>query len=91
MAYMIQMIIEQSNIPVIVDAGIGCPSDAAKVMEMGADAVMVNTAIATASDPVQMGLAFKHAIEAGRLAYLAGLPAAQNMAMASSPLTDFLV
>eukprot|EP01047_Picozoa_sp_COSAG01_P009638 COSAG01_NODE_398_length_17547_cov_206.793501_12_plen_259_part_00 len=90
MAYMIQLIIEQSNVPVIVDAGIGCPSEAAKVMEMGADAVMVNTAIATAQDPVQMAMAFKLAIEAGRLAYLAGLAGEQSLANASSPLTDFL-
>ncbi|MDD5570921.1 MAG: thiazole synthase, partial [Bacteroidales bacterium] len=66
---MLEIIIEQSNIPVIVDAGIGSPSHAAEAMEMGADAVLVNTAIAVSSNPVQMGIAFKLAVEAGRIAF----------------------
>ncbi|MDE6225538.1 MAG: thiazole synthase, partial [Muribaculaceae bacterium] len=68
----IQIIIEQSNLPVIVDAGIGVPSHAAEAMEMGADAVLVNTAIAVADDPVEMAKAFDLAVKAGRMAYLAG-------------------
>ena len=86
----LQIIIEQSNVPVIIDAGIGAPSDAAKAMEMGADAVLVNTAIAVAGDPAQMAIAFKRAVEAGRAAYEAQLPKKVNHAIASSPLTDFL-
>jgi thiazole synthase len=86
----IQLIIQQSNIPVIVDAGIGSPSQAAEAMEMGADAVLVNTAIATATFPTQMANAFKMAVEAGRLAYEAGIPGIQSTAHASSPLTGFL-
>ncbi len=69
----LEIIIEQSNVPVIVDAGIGSPSDAAKAMEIGADAVLVNTAIAVAGNPVQMAIAFKMAVEAGRMAYHARL------------------
>lgn len=87
---LIQIIIEQSKVPVVVDAGLGAPSDAAEAMEMGADAVLVNTAIATASDPIKMAQAFKKATEAGREAYIAGLPSQQNKAEASSPLTGFL-
>ena len=87
---LIQLIIEQSSIPVVVDAGLGSPSQAAEAMEMGADAVLVNTAIATAANPVQMAIAFKIGVEAGRLAYLAGLPCTQEFAQASSPLTGFL-
>lgn len=86
----LQIIIEQSNVPVIIDAGIGAPSDAAKAMEMGADAVLVNTAIAIAGNPLQMALAFKLAVEAGRMAYEARLPKEAQQAIASSPLTAFL-
>ncbi len=86
----LEIIIEQACVPVVVDAGIGAPSHAARAMEMGADAVLVNTAIAVAGDPLSMGLAFKQAVSAGRLAYEAGLgPVAAN-ANASSPLTEFL-
>ncbi|MCX5750919.1 MAG: thiazole synthase [Candidatus Saganbacteria bacterium] len=86
----IGIIIEQANIPVVVDAGIGAPSHAAEAMEMGADAVLVNTAIAIASDPVKMGEAFKLAVRAGRTAYELGVGAPQKTASASSPLTGFL-
>lgn len=86
----LRIIIEQSNVPVIVDAGIGRPSHAAEALEMGADAVLVNTAIATAATPVQMALAFRQAVKAGRLAYLAGLPVVSHKAQATSPLTAFL-
>lgn len=86
----LEIIIENSNVPVIVDAGIGAPSDAAKAMEIGADAVLVNTAIAVAGNPVQMAKAFQQAVEAGRMAYEAKLGAIQNHANASSPLTSFL-
>ena len=86
----LEIIIEQSNVPVIVDAGIGSPSDAAKAMEIGADAVLVNTAIAVAGNPVQMAVAFKLAVEAGRMAFQARLAKQGNFAMASSPLTAFL-
>jgi thiazole synthase len=86
----LEIIIEQSNVPVVVDAGIGAPSDAAKAMEIGADAVLVNTAIAVAGDPVQMAIAFKQAVEAGRMAYEARLAKPFQHALASSPLTAFL-
>lgn len=86
----IQIIIEQSNLPVIVDAGIGVPSHAAEAMEMGADAVLVNTAIAVADNPVEMAKAFDLAVKAGRMAYLAGPGAVASSASASSPLTSFL-
>jgi len=86
----LQIIIEQSKVPVVVDAGIGAPSDASKAMELGADAVLVNTAIAVARNPVQMAEAFKEAVIAGRKAYLAGLGSVQSVARASSPLTAFL-
>jgi thiazole synthase len=86
----LEIIIEQSKIPVVVDAGIGAPSDAAKAMETGADAVLVNTAIAVAGDPVKMATAFKQAVEAGRMAYEAKLAKPFQHAMASSPLTAFL-
>lgn len=86
----IQIIVEQSNVPVIVDAGIGVPSHAAEAMELGADAVLVNTAIAVADDPIQMGRAFKMAVEAGRMARLSGPGAVRTKAEASSPLTSFL-
>ncbi|MCP4135445.1 MAG: thiazole synthase [bacterium] len=86
----VRIIIEMSNIPVVVDAGLGSPSHAALAMEMGADAVLVNTAIATAGDPVLMAKAFKKGAEAGREAYLAGKAAVRESADASSPLTGFL-
>lgn len=86
----LEIIIDQAAIPVVVDAGIGAPSHAAQAMEMGADAVLVNTAIAAANDPVAMGKAFKLAVESGRMAFEAGLVDRVNHAMASSPLTAFL-
>lgn len=86
----LEIIIEQSKIPVVVDAGIGSPSDAAKALEIGADAVLVNTAIAVAGQPVHMASAFKMAVEAGRIAYEARLAKPLNTAIASSPLTAFL-
>ncbi len=86
----LEIIIEQSKVPVVVDAGIGAPSDAAKAMELGADAVLVNTAIATAQNPVAMAEAFKEAVIAGRKAYEAGLGASSVQAIQSSPLTSFL-
>ena len=86
----LEIIVEQSLVPVVVDAGIGAPSQAAEAMEMGAAAVLVNTAIGTAGDPPAMGAAFRQAVEAGRNGYLAGLPAVSSMAAASSPLTGFL-
>jgi thiazole synthase len=86
----LQIIIEQTGVPVIVDAGIGAPSDAALAMEMGADAVLVNTAIAVAGHPVQIAKAFKLAVEAGRMAYESKLATKTNGAIASSPLTEFL-
>ncbi|MEZ9833192.1 thiazole synthase [Vibrio breoganii] len=86
----LKIIIEQANVPVIVDAGIGAPSHAAQAMELGADAVLVNTAMATAGDPVAISRAFKLAVEAGRMAYVAGLGAQQLSAVASSPMTAFL-
>lgn len=87
---LLEIIIDQSNVPVIVDAGIGAPSHAAEAMEMGAAAVLVNTAIAVAKDPVAMGKAFGLAVEAGRMAYEAGLGRQHQHAQASSPLTAFL-
>jgi thiazole synthase len=86
----IRIIIEQATVPVVVDAGLGAPSHAAEAMEMGADAVLVNTAIAVANDPNRMGLAFKMAVEAGRTAYETGLSAQQETASPTSPLTAFL-
>ena len=86
----LEIIIEQSKVPVIIDAGIGAPSDAAKAMEMGTDAVLVNTAIAVAGNPVEMAIAFKMAVIAGRLAYEAKLAQPIQHALASSPLTSFL-
>lgn len=88
----LNIIIEEATVPVVVDAGIGAPSDAAKAMEIGADAVLVNTAISVAGDPVAMAKAFKAATEAGRMAYEAGLAPQQidMTASASSPLTAFL-
>ena len=86
----IRIIIEQAGIPVVVDAGIGAPSHAAEAMEMGASAVLVNTAVAVAGNPVEMAKAFKLAVEAGRMAYEAQLAATGIIAQASSPLTSFL-
>lgn len=86
----LEIIIEQSQVPVVVDAGIGTPSDAAWAMEMGADAVLVNTAIAAAQDPIQMAKAFRLAVEAGRLGYEAKPATAGLRAAATSPLTQFL-
>jgi thiazole synthase len=87
---LIRILIEEIPLPVIVDAGIGRPSEAAEAMEMGAAAVLVNTAIAVADDPVAMGRAFGMAVAAGRIAYLSGPGAVQQYASASSPLTGFL-
>ncbi|WP_439555043.1 thiazole synthase [Dyadobacter sp.] len=86
----LEIIIEQSQVPVVIDAGIGSPSDAARAMEIGADAVLVNTAIASAGDPVQMARAFRMAVEAGRIAFEAKLEKQGSQASASSPLTAFL-
>ena len=86
----IRIIIEQATVPVVVDAGLGAPSHAAEAMELGADAVLVNTAIAVAIDPNRMAVAFKHAVEAGRTAYESGLGAKSDTASATSPLTAFL-
>ncbi len=86
----LEIIIEQSRVPVVVDAGLGLPSHAAEAMEIGADAVLINTAIATAAVPVEMAAAFRLAVEAGRKAYLAGPRAPTEKAEASSPLTGFL-
>lgn len=87
---LLEIIIAESRVPVVVDAGIGAPSHAAEAMEMGADAVLVNTAIAVAGDPVEMAIAFKLAVEAGRRAFRAGLGAVSSHAVATSPLTSFL-
>ena len=87
---LLEIIIEQSNVPVVVDAGLGAPSHAAAAMELGADAVLVNTAIAVAGDPVRMAEAFARAVVAGREAFEAGLGAQARCAEASSPLTSFL-
>jgi len=87
---LVKIMIHEIKIPVIVDAGIGRPSDAAICMEMGCGAVLVNTAIATAENPVEMAIAFDLAVNAGRKAYLAGLGPVSEIANASSPLTGFL-
>src|SRR5213594_486906 len=86
----LRIIIEQATVPVVIDAGLGAPSHAAEAMELGADAVLVNTAIAVASDPNRMAAAFKLAVEAGRTAFEVGLAAEQSTASATSPLTAFL-
>jgi thiazole synthase len=86
----LEVIVEQAHVPVVVDAGLGVPSDAAEAMEVGADAVLVNTAIAVAQDPVTMARAFALATRAGRLGHLAGRGAVRDDAEASSPLTGFL-
>lgn len=87
---LVQIMIDELAAPVIVDAGLGKPSDAAEAMEMGAAAVLVNTAIAISEDPVLMAGAFSLAVKAGRMAYLAGLGGESTLARASSPLTGFL-
>ncbi|HEX9376739.1 MAG TPA: thiazole synthase [Actinomycetota bacterium] len=86
----IQIIVEQATVPVVVDAGLGAPSHAAEAMELGVDAVLVNTAIAVAGNPVEMARAFRLGVEAGRRAHLAGGAPAREEADASSPLTGFL-
>lgn len=86
----LEIIIEQAQVPVIVDAGLGAPSHAALALEMGADAVLVNTAIAAAGDPVSMAGAFRLAVESGRMAYESGLAGKSGTAVPSSPLTAFL-
>jgi thiazole synthase len=86
----IRIIIEQATVPVVVDAGLGAPSHAAEAMEMGADAVLINTAIAVASDPCRMAEAFKLAVDAGRAAYEIGLGEILESASATSPLTAFV-
>lgn len=90
MKYAIDIIIEQATVPVVVDAGLGVPSHAAEAMEMGADAVLVNTAIAAAASPARMAHAFKLAVEAGRAAFVAGRAPEMATAAASSPFTGFL-
>lgn len=87
---LLEIIIAESRVPVVIDAGLGAPSHAADAMEIGADAVLVNTAIAVAGDPVEMAVAFRLAVEAGRKAYLAGLGSVSSSASATSPLTAFL-
>ena len=87
---LLEIIIAESRVPVVIDAGLGAPSHAAEAMEMGADAVLVNTAIAVAENPVEMAVAFKLAVEAGRKGYLSGLGAVSSFAQATSPLTSFL-
>ncbi|MCL4466556.1 MAG: thiazole synthase [Chloroflexi bacterium] len=87
---LVRIMIEEIERPIIVDAGIGRPSEAAEAMEMGCAAVLVNTAIATARDPIGMARAFALAVEAGRQAYRAGIGPVQDYAVASSPLTGFL-
>ena len=86
----IKIVVEQARVPVVVDAGLGAPSHAAAAMEMGVDAVLVNTAIAIARDPAEMAIAFREAVEAGRRAFVAGLAPRRDDAEASSPLTGFL-
>jgi len=86
----VRIILEQATVPVVVDAGLGAPSHAAEAMEMGADAVLVNTAVAVAGDPNRMAVAFKMAVEAGRMAHEIGLAAQQATASPTSPLTAFL-
>ena len=86
----IRIIIEQATVPVVVDAGLGAPSHAAEAMELGADAVLVNTAIAVAPDPNRMAVAFAQAVEAGRTAFEVGLSSPQFTASPTSPLTAFL-
>jgi thiazole synthase len=87
---LIEIMINEINLPIIVDAGLGKPSEACECMEIGSAAVLVNTAIAVSDDPVRMAVSFSKAVCAGRLAYLSGIPAAGKIASASSPLTGFL-
>ena len=87
---MIEIIIAQATVPVIVDAGLGAPSHAAEAIEMGVDAVLINTAIAAAADPVRMARAFRMAVESASEAVAAGLPGKADYAIATSPLTGFL-
>lgn len=87
---LLEIIINESRVPVVIDAGLGAPSHAAEAMEMGADAVLVNTAIAVAGNPVEMAIAFRMAVEAGRRGFLAGLGTTSSFAQATSPLTSFL-
>jgi thiazole synthase len=84
----IRIIIEQAEVPVVVDAGLAVPSEAAQALEMGADAVLVNTAIAQAKDPTLMALAFKQGVQAGRMAYQAGRISKRLYASASSPTQE---
>lgn len=86
----IKILLQEIDLPIVVDAGIGSPSQAAEAMEMGADAVLINTAVATAGNSASLAKAFSLAIKAGRLAYLSKLPSPQNIAQSSSPLTGFL-
>jgi thiazole synthase len=87
---LVEIMVNELDIPVIVDAGLGRPSDACTCMELGCAAVLVNTAVAVASDPVGYAAAFSRAVEAGRLAYVTGIPSRENKAEPSSPLTGFL-
>ena len=87
---LVRILINEIDLPIVVDAGIGKPSEACEAMEMGAAAVLVNTAIASAGDPVLMAKAFGDAVRAGRSAYLSGTGAVSDYAVASSPLTGFL-
>jgi thiazole synthase len=86
----LRIIIEQATVPVVVDAGLGSPSHGAEAMEMGADAVLVNTAVAVTSDPNRMAIAFKMAVEAGRAAFETGIAGTHENASATSPLTAFV-
>lgn len=86
----LRIIVEQATVPVVVDAGLGAPSHAAEAMELGADAVLVNTAIAVAADPVRLARAFAAAVEAGRSAFEVGMAAPRHLASPTSPLTAFL-
>jgi thiazole synthase len=87
---MLKIIIAQSGVPVVIDAGIGAPSHACLAMEMGASAVLVNTAIAAASNPAVMAKCFRQAVESGRMAFEEGLSEQNDNAIASSPLTEWL-
>jgi thiazole synthase len=87
---LVRIMVNELDIPIIVDAGIGRPSDACVCMEIGCAAVLLNTALAVSSNPVNYAIAFSEAVKAGRLAYLTGIPAGKTYASASSPLTGFL-
>jgi thiazole synthase len=86
----IEILIHEIDLPIIVDAGLGAPSQACEAMEMGASAVLVNTAVASAEDPSRLAQAFRLAVTAGREGFLSGLPGRNVLASASSPLTGFL-